>query len=109
MDSTAYCLIRNQSGTREFSCHEPFEARDGLEFGISSSELRWELRWKKRGYVRASLANRKLTGSRGRMSPAKSASIYECVRSRRYKVSAECHLMKTALRVNHPNGVLLLS
>ena len=29
-----------------------------------------------------------------------SASVYECVHSRPYMVSAECHLMKTGFRMN---------
>lgn len=36
----------------------------------------------------------------GEISPQKSASVYECVRSRRYKVFAECHLMKTMVCMN---------
>src|ERR1019366_3709127 len=36
----------------------------------------------------------------GEISPHKSASVYECVRSRRYKVFAECYLMKTTVFMN---------
>jgi len=35
-----------------------------------------------------------------RIGTDKSASVYECVRSCRYSVSSECHLMETGHRMN---------
>jgi hypothetical protein len=34
------------------------------------------------------------------ITPEKSASVYECVRSYRCTVSSECHLMKTGFSMN---------
>ncbi len=39
---------------------------------------------------------------RDEITPYKSASVYECIRSCRYTVSSECRLMKTGLCAHRP-------